>query len=243
VEQGRATVVERIERDGRSIQGTSLPPPREETAPLECQSAHGGLVRVPLVALLVGIHPRPEGRPERFGCPLDVGVPEARGTLEAPVPPGLRAAPFGHRGAPGLCVACGGGGRAVAWCAAGDAQPGGAAGARAWEGLAPEDIGRVLRARRHGRVKIGAGVQGATELGNEGLPQERLGHDDACIGRAGGGGCAGLDTRGDALGRAHVRRPEAGCAGGTARAWRRRAGRPAPQEVAKDRGVFLRKPG
>jgi len=39
-----------------------------------------------------------------------------------------------------------------------------------------------------------------------------------------------------------VRRTEAGCEGGTARAWRRLAGRPATQDVAAARGVLLLQP-
>jgi hypothetical protein len=234
--------MQRLERDGRIVRRALLPAPREDADPWACQGPHGGLMGLALVALLLGVHLCPEGMSDRLRRPCDQCLPEALGTREAPVPPGLRATPFGPRGAPGIFWECGGGGRACALCAEGAEQPGGADGARAWEGLAQGAIGKVLSALRHGGVAIGDGVQGDTELGNEGLPQERIGHDDACIGRAGCGGCAGLETLGDDLGIAHVMRPEAGCEGGTASALHRLEGRPATQEVAKERGVLLLQP-
>ena len=73
-------------------------------------------------------------------------------TLEAPVYPGLLAAPFGHRRDPGLLLECGGGGRACALFAEGDEQPGGEDGARSWQGLEEGEIGMALRALRAGSV-------------------------------------------------------------------------------------------
>src|SRR5262249_22956535 len=136
VDQGRPTVVERIEIDGLIIQGTILPTPREETDPLKCQSAHGCLVHFPLIALLLVRNPRPEGRPDRFGGPLDACVPEERGTLEAPVPPGFRAGACGDWRAPRLFLPCGGGGRAFPLFAEGDEPSRGEAGSCPWECLA-----------------------------------------------------------------------------------------------------------
>jgi hypothetical protein len=79
-------------------------------------------------------------------------------------------------------------------------------------------------------------------LGDEGLPQERMGRHDAFIS---GEGCRrrdGLETLCDDLGVAHVMRTEEGFEGGPAGALPRFEGRPAPEEVAEDRGVFLLKP-
>ena len=234
--------MQRLERDGRLVRRALLPAPREDADPCERQGPHGGLMGLALVALRLGVHRRPAGRPDRLRRPGDARVPEALWTREAPVHPGLRAAPCGPRRDPSLGVECGGGGRACAWFAKGDEQPGGEDRARAWEGLEQGDSGMALSALRDDGVASGEGRHGDTELGDEGLHQERMGRDDACIGGEGGGRCEGLDTRCDAIGRAHVRRTEAGVEGGTARAWRRLAGRPATQDVAAARGVLLLQP-
>jgi len=71
--------------------------------------------------------------------------------------------------------------------AAGDEPPGGEDGARSWEGLEQGASGRARRARRDGGVELGESLQGAPEVGAEGLPQERMGRDDPVIGGEGGG--------------------------------------------------------
>ena len=110
MDQGRTPVVERIEIDGLIVQGTILPTPIEDTDPLACQSAHSGLRRFPLVALLLVINPRPEGMPDRCGGPLAACLPEERRTLEAPVHPGLRATACSDWRDPRIFLSCGGGG-------------------------------------------------------------------------------------------------------------------------------------
>jgi hypothetical protein len=234
--------VERLERDGCIVRRALLPTPLEDTEPCEGQGASSGVVGVALVALRLGEDAGPAGMPERCSGPRDPGVAHARRPLEAPVPPGLRATPFGPWRHPGLCLACGGGGRAVAWCAAGNEPPGGEDGPRSWESLAQGASGRALRALRAGAVAISEGRPGGTERGDEGRHPERSGRDATGIGGEGCGGCAGLDTLGDALGLAHVRRTEAWFEGGTARAWRRLEGRPATQEGTEDRGGLLLQP-
>jgi hypothetical protein len=102
VDQGGTPAVERIEIDGLIIRGALLPTPKEDTNPLERQSAYSGLMGFPLVALLLVIDPRPEGMPDRCGCPLDERLPQELWTLEAPVHPGLLATAFGHRRDPGI---------------------------------------------------------------------------------------------------------------------------------------------
>src|SRR5687768_3767224 len=111
----------RLERDGRLVRGARRPAPRQEAAPCARQGPYGGLRGWALVALLRGVPLRPARRPERRGRPCDARVSKALWTLETPVHPGCLAAPFGHRRDPGICLACGSGGRALAWCAAGDA--------------------------------------------------------------------------------------------------------------------------
>src|SRR5262245_41201130 len=97
----------------------------------------------------------------------------------------------------------------------------------------------ALRALRDGGGESGDRLQGSTELGDEGLYQERIGRDDTVIGGKGCGCFDGLDTLCDDIGIAHVMRTEEGFEGGTARELRRLEGRPATQEVAEDRSVFL----
>src|SRR5262245_56719384 len=153
-----------------------------------------------LVALLLVVNLRPEGMPDRLRSPFDERLPEERWTLETPVHPVFLAAPFGHRRDPGIFLEFGGGGIAFALFAEGDEQPGGEDRARSWEGLEQGEIGMALRALRDGGVEIGDGLQGDSELGDEGLHQEYSGRDDAFIG---GEGCRrfdGLDTLCDDLG-------------------------------------------
>jgi hypothetical protein len=235
--------MKRLERDGLIVRCALLPAPREEAEPCERQGPYGGLMGLALVALLLIVHLRPEGRPDRLRRPCDAGVSETLGTLEAPAPPGFLAAPCGHRRAPGLLLSCGGGGSACALVATGDPETRSADGARSWAGRAQGASGRALRARRAGGVASGAGLPGAPERGDAGLHQQRMGGEDAGIGGAGYGRCDGLETRCDDSGVAPVRLAAEGRAGGTARAWRRLEGRPAPQEVAAERGVLLLQPG
>jgi hypothetical protein len=179
--------MQRLEIDRLIVRRALLPAPIQDADPFEGQGPYGGLMGLALVALLLVVPLCPEGMPDRLRRPFDKRLPEELGTLEAPVHPGLLAAPFGHRRDPGILLEVGGGGIAFALFAEGDEQPGGEDGARSWESLAQGEIGMVLRALRDGRVEIGEGLQGDPELGNAGLHQERLGRDDTCIGREGCG--------------------------------------------------------
>ena len=220
-----------LEIDGCIVRRALLPAPRAEADPFERQRSYGSLMGLALVALLLVVHLGPEGMPDRLRRPCDKRVPEARGTREAPAHLGLRAAPCGSWRDPSIFLEFGGGGIAFALVAKGDQETRSEDRARSWQGLAQGEIGMALHALRAGGVAIGAG-----------LHQERLGGDDAVIGGEGYGRCAGLDTLGDDLGVAYVRRAAAGLAGGTASEWRRLAGRPTPEDVAEERGVFLLKP-
>ena len=179
-------MVERLEIGGFIVRRAVLPTPVEDADPFECQSAYSGLVGFPLIALLLVEDACPEGMPDRFSGPLHKGLAHKLRTLEAPVHPGLLATPFGHWRDPGIFLEVGGGGIAVGLFAKGDEQPGGEDRARSWEGLDQGEIGMALSVLRDGGVEIGEGLQGDTELGDEGLPQKRIGRDDAVIGGEGG---------------------------------------------------------
>jgi len=98
--------MKRLERDGLIVERALLPAPREDTDPFAGQGPHGGLMGLALVTLLLVVPLGPEGMADRLRRPCDERVPEELWTLQAPVHPGLLAAPFGHRGHPGyVCSA------------------------------------------------------------------------------------------------------------------------------------------
>ena len=99
-----------------------------------------------------------------------------------------------------------------------------------------------MGALRDGGVEVGDGLQGDAELGDEGLHQEGIGGDDALIGGQRRGALDGLDALVDDVGRAHVVGAEEALQGGAARELRGFEGRPAAEEVTKDRGIFVLKP-
>ena len=206
-------MVERLEIDGFIVRRAILPTPIENADPFECQGAYSGLVGFALVALLLVEDACPEGMPDRFSGPLHKGLAHELRTLEAPVHPGLLATPFGHWRNPGIFLEFGGGGIAFALFAESNEQPGGEDRTRSWESLEQGEIGMALRALRDGAVEISDGLQGGTELGDEGLHQERMGRDDTVIGGEGCGCFDGLDTLCDDIGIAHVMRTEEGCRG------------------------------
>ena len=102
VQEWCVAAFERLEREGGIREGALLPTPREEADPFACQGASSGLVGFALVALLLGEDACPEGMPDRCSGPLHEGLAHELRTLEAPVHPGLLAAPFGHRCDPGI---------------------------------------------------------------------------------------------------------------------------------------------
>src|SRR6266571_7217873 len=96
VQEWCVAAFERLEIDGFIIGGALLPTPIEDADPLEGQGAHGSLVRLALVALLLVVDLGPEGMPCGFSSPLHKRLSQERRTLEAPVDPGLLAAAFRH---------------------------------------------------------------------------------------------------------------------------------------------------
>src|SRR5262249_15421796 len=98
--------------------------------------------------------------PDRLCSPFDERVPEALGTLEPPVHPGLLAAPFGHRRAPGICWSFGSGSIACALCATGDEEAGREDRARPRERLEEGESGMALGPLLDGGIKCGDALQG-----------------------------------------------------------------------------------
>jgi hypothetical protein len=147
-----------LEIDGLIVRCALLPAPREDANPFECQCPYGGLMGFTLVALLLGVHLRPERMSDRLCSPFNERLPEELGTLETPVHPGLRAAPFGHRRNASIFLECGGRGIACALFAEGDEQPGGEDRPRSWEDSEPGEIGMALSALRDGGVEISDGL-------------------------------------------------------------------------------------
>ncbi len=155
--------------------------------------------------------------------------------------PGFLAAAFRHGRDAGVLLACSGGRRTCPWCAEGDEEPGGKDGARPWQGLEQGEIGMALGTLGDGVVEGLESVQGDTELADKGLDEQNIGGDDARIAGQRRGRFYGLETFCDEVSRAHVVVAEAGLKGRAPCEWCRFEGRPATQNVTKDRGVFLLK--
>ena len=234
--------IERLERGRLIVRGALLPTPRENTNPCERQGPHGGLMGFPLVALLLVIDPCPEGMPDRFRRPLHKRLSEECRALEAPVDPRFFAAALSHGCDPGLLLECCGGSIACALLAKGNQEAGSEDRSGPWKGLEEGKVGMVLGTLGDGGVKVLDGVQGDTELADEGLDEQGMGGDDARIGGQGHGGLASVDTRVDDGRRAHMVVAEEGFQGGPARELRGFEGGPATENVTKDEGVFLLKP-
>jgi hypothetical protein len=231
-----------MEIHGRMGRGSILPTPQAQAEPRARQGAYGRLVGLALVAWLWGLEPCPAGLAERCRGPRHDGLAADWRTWEAPVAPGVLAAPCGHRGAARARVACSGGGIACPWCADGDAAAGRADGARAWAGLAHGAGGRARGARRAGRVAGWERGHGDPEWADAGLHAQRLGGDAALRGGPGGGGREGGAALGHHVRCASVVRANAGRHGRAMRAWPRVAGGPAAETVTTQPGGLVLKP-
>jgi hypothetical protein len=242
VQEWCATAFECLEIHGFIRRRVVLPTPIEETEPFEGQGAPGGLVCLPLLALLRRVDRGPAGRPRGFRGPLHNGVPQERRTLEAPVPPGLLPAACCHRGHPRICLEFLSRSVAFPLFANGHEAARGKDRTGAWSGGQSGDVWMVLGAWRDGVINVGEGLHGDAELGDEGLHQEDIGGDDAVIGSQRSRALDGLDAGRDHVGRRHVVGPEAVFQGRAPRELGGVEGRPAAQAGTKDRGIFVLKP-
>ena len=98
----------------------------------------------------------------------------------------------GDRGNPGGFWACIGYGVACTLCTNGDAEAGGKDRPRPWQGINQGEGWRPLGVLGASCIEGGDHRQGATEWGNEGVPQEGLGSEDARSGGHGSGPLEGL---------------------------------------------------
>ena len=242
MKQGCIAAFERLQIDGFLVRGALLPTPIKDADPFEGQGAHGSLVRLALVALLLVVDLGPEGMPDRFRGPFHERLSQERRTLQAPVDPGFLATAFRDRCDARVFLEFCGRGVAFPLFAKGHEEARGKDRTGAWQGVKQGEVGMVLGALRDGAIKVGNGLHGDTELGDEGLHQEHIGGDDAVI--CGQRSCAldGFDAGGDHVGRAHVMGPEEALKGGATCELGGFEGRPAAQEVTKDRRIFLLKP-
>ena len=234
--------MERLEIGRLIVREALLPTAIEDTDPFEGQGSHSNLVRFALVALLLVIDLCPEGMPDRFRCPFHERLSEERRTLPTPVHPGFLATAFRDR-----CDACVwleflGGGEAFPVFAEGHKKAGGKDRPGPWQGVKQGEVGMGLGALCNGSVEVGNGLQGHAELGDKGIHQEGIGGDHAFIRSQRHSVLDGLNAGCDDVGRAHVVGTEKALQGGATRELDGFQGRPAAQEVAKDRRIFFLKP-
>jgi hypothetical protein len=180
--EGCPAAFERLARDGCILRGVSLPTPQDATAPLAGSGTHGRLVCLAFVAWLLIIDLGPAGMPGGCRRPRHARVAAARGTLEAPVPPGLLATACRDGCHARVFVACLGGGDAGPLCAAGDEEAGRQDGPGPWHGVKQRAVGMRLGTVRHGVVAVGNGRQRDPAWGHEGVDQEPMGGEAAVIG-------------------------------------------------------------
>src|SRR5437773_1588015 len=166
VQEWCVAAFERLERERGIRGGALLPTPREEADPLAGQGAHGRLVCLAWLALLLRRDLGPAGMPGGCRRPRDQRLAQALWPREAPVPPGLLATARRDWRNAGGCLTCRGRGNAFPWCAAGDEEAGSTHGPSPWHGVTPRTGGRVLRALGAGVVAVGHGRQGNPEWGD-----------------------------------------------------------------------------
>ena len=232
----------RLERDGFIVWGALLPTPIEDADPCEGQGAHGRLVGLAFIALLLIIDLGPEGMPCRFRRPLHERLAQERRTPEAPVYPGLLATACRDRGNARVFLECLGGGDAFPLFAAGDEEAGSKNGSGPWQSVKQREVRMVLSVLGNSAIEVGHRLQGDAELGDEGWHEENVGGDDTVIGGERHGPLDGLETGVDDINRAHVVGLEEAFQGGAAGELGGFEGGPAAENVAKDCRIFLRKP-
>ena len=234
--------MERLEIGRLVVREALLPTAIEDTDPLEGQGSHSRLVRFALVALLLVIDLCPEGMPDRFRGPFHKRLSEERRTLQAPVHPGCLATAFRDRCDARIFLEFLGGGEAFSLFTEGHEEARGKDGPGPWQGVKQGEVGMGLGTLCNGSVEVGHGLQGHAELGDQGLHQEGLGGDHAFIRGQCHSVLDSLKAGRDDVGRAYVVGTEKALQGGATCELGGFQGRPAAEEVAKDRRIFVLKP-
>jgi hypothetical protein len=152
-----------------------LPTPIQDAEPCQGERPYGGLLRCPLLALLLVIDLCPAGRPDRCGGPLHARVAQELGTLETPGHPGVLPAAFRHGRDAGLCLQGSGGRLPFPLRSAGAQAAGRQDGARAGQGLQQGASGLPLGVLGHGWINRLDRVQGHAQLTDEGLDEQGMG--------------------------------------------------------------------
>ena len=166
VQEWCAAAFERLKIHGFLVWHARLPTPREDANPCEGQVAHGCLVRLALITLLLVIDLRPKGMPGGFSRPLHKRLPQERRTLEAPVDPRFLATAFRDRRDARIFLEFLGRRIAVPLFAKGHEEAWGKDGTGAWQGVKQREGGMVLGAWRDGFIEVGNGRQSDAELGH-----------------------------------------------------------------------------
>jgi hypothetical protein len=199
-------------------------------------------VRFPLVALLLVIDLGPEGMPDRFRSPFHERLAEERRTLQTPVHPGFLATAFRDWRNACVFLEFRSGGEAFSLFTEGHEEARGKDGPGPWQGVKQGEVGMGLGTLGNGSVKVSNGLQGHAKLGDKGLHQEGMGGDYAFIRGQCHSVLDSLNTGRDDVGRAHVVGTEKALQGGATCELCGFQGRPATEEVAKDRCIFVLKP-
>jgi hypothetical protein len=177
-----------------------------------------------------------------FSRPLYKRLAQKLGTLETPVDPGLLAAAVRHGRNPCIFLEFFGGSVTLSLFTQGRKETWGKDRTGAWQSLKQGGVGMLLGTLRNGGVEVGNALQGDAELGYECLHEQSVGGDDAVIRGQRHRALDGLKAGRDAVGRAHVVGPEEALQGGATCELCCFERRPAAQDVAKDRGIFVLKP-
>src|SRR5262249_36836058 len=123
-------------------------------------------------SLLLVVHAGPKGEADGVSGPCHAGLPEALGTLEAPLAPRLVATAFRARCNAGICLAVSSSRVTIALCAAGHEEPGSEDRPGAWQG-GKQRASRVrMGVACDGFVAVLHGLPEPPELGDQGADQE-----------------------------------------------------------------------
>jgi hypothetical protein len=133
MQQWRTTVLQCGEIDLLVIGSPILPASKENTNPFERKGPDGGLMGLPLRALLLVVQPCPERMAYGCGGPFDERLAQEGGTLPAPMDPRFVPAAFRYWRDTRVLLEFLRGGGVFTLFPEGDEEAGGKDGASAWQ--------------------------------------------------------------------------------------------------------------